>query len=90
MNTSQQEHSRLLTENHDDTLESPDLPEPYEDVQTLSRHPKYYRRIITVVCIANASVIAAFRVVYPFINQMVVELGIAKSSDSAGYYSGLF
>ncbi|CAE7155988.1 unnamed protein product [Rhizoctonia solani] len=90
MNTSQREYSRLSTENHDDTLEPLDLPEPYEAVQTLSRHPKYYRRIITVVCIANGSVIAAFRVVYPFINQMVVELGIAKDSDSAGYYSGIF
>ncbi|KAG9082912.1 hypothetical protein FS749_006477 [Ceratobasidium sp. UAMH 11750] len=35
-------------------------------------------------------VIGAFQVIYPFINQMIVELGIAKGADSAGYYSGVF
>ncbi|KAH7341592.1 major facilitator superfamily domain-containing protein [Rhizoctonia solani] len=91
MGPDQQEQSGLLAEDYDDDtyLESLNSPQPHEDAQTLSGHPKYYYRIISVLCIANATVIAAFQVVYPFINQMVVELGIAKDSDSAGYYSGL-
>ncbi|KAJ1307728.1 hypothetical protein OPQ81_001816 [Rhizoctonia solani] len=92
MSPDQQEQSGLLAEDYDgDTyLESPHSPQPYVDAPTPGGHPRYYYRIITVLCIANATVIAAFQVIYPFINQMVVELGIAKDSDSAGYYSGLF
>ncbi|CAE6530534.1 unnamed protein product [Rhizoctonia solani] len=92
MGPDRQEQSGLLVEDYDDDtyLESLDSHQPHEDAQTLGGHPKYYYRVISVLCITNATVIAAFQVVFPFINQMVVELGIAKDSDSAGYYSGLF
>ncbi|KAF8734117.1 MFS general substrate transporter, partial [Rhizoctonia solani] len=91
MNSDQQEQSGLLSEDYDGDayLESRDSPQPHEDNQALGGRSKDYYRIITILCIANAMVIASFQVVYPFINQMVVELGIAKDSDSAGYYSGL-
>ncbi|KDN48778.1 hypothetical protein RSAG8_02765, partial [Rhizoctonia solani AG-8 WAC10335] len=92
MDPDRQEQSGLLTEDYDDDtyVESLDSPQPHEDAQTPGGHSRYYYRIVTVLCIVNAAAIAAFQVVYPFINQMVVELGIAKDSDSAGYYSGLF
>ncbi|CAE6536237.1 unnamed protein product [Rhizoctonia solani] len=92
MSPDQQEQARLLAEDFDDDayLESQGSPQPQEDAQALGGHPKHYYRVSTILCIANAAVVASFHVVYPFINQMVVELGIAKDSDSAGYYSGLF
>ncbi|CAE6465928.1 unnamed protein product [Rhizoctonia solani] len=93
MNPDRQEQSGLLAEDYDDDhtyLQSPDSPQPHEDAQTPDGPPKHYYRLITVICVTIAAVITAFQVVYPFVNQMVVELGIAKDSDSAGYYSGLF
>ncbi|CEL55594.1 Protein ZINC INDUCED FACILITATOR 1 OS=Arabidopsis thaliana GN=ZIF1 PE=1 SV=2 [Rhizoctonia solani AG-1 IB] len=91
MTPDQQEQSGLLSEDYDGDayLEPQGSPQPHEDVQALGGRSKDYYKIVTVLCIANAMVIAAFQVIYPFINQMIVELGIAKDSDSAGYYSGL-
>ncbi|CUA68450.1 Putative inorganic phosphate transporter C8E4,01c [Schizosaccharomyces pombe 972h-] [Rhizoctonia solani] len=91
MDPGRQEQSGLLAEDYDDeALGSPHSPQPHEGAQARSGHPKYYYRTLVVLFVANGAVIAAFQVVYPFINQMVVELGIAKDPDSAGYYSGLF
>ncbi|CAE6478034.1 unnamed protein product [Rhizoctonia solani] len=93
MDLDRQEQSGLLAEDYDDDhtdLQSPDSPQPHEDGQISGGHPKHYYRLITVICVTIAAVITAFQVIYPFVNQMVVELGIAKDSDSAGYYSGLF
>ncbi|CAE6375511.1 unnamed protein product [Rhizoctonia solani] len=69
MSPDQQEQSGLLSEDYDaDTyLESRDSPQPHEDAQALGGRRQDYYRIITVLCIANATAIAAFQVIYPFI-----------------------
>ncbi|KAG9086426.1 hypothetical protein FRC07_013092, partial [Ceratobasidium sp. 392] len=90
MDNDDYERSGLLSEELDDNGER--APSPYsEDGETSKVASKGipYKQVAILV-LANAMVVAAFQVIYPFINQMLVELGIAKGIDSAGYYSGVF
>ena len=70
MDPDRHEQSGLLAEDYDDDtyLESLDSPQ-HEAAQTLDGHPKQYYRVISVLCITNASAIASFQVVYPFISE---------------------
>ncbi|KAG9098120.1 hypothetical protein FRC06_006792 [Ceratobasidium sp. 370] len=84
------EQSGLLSEEPDDHQER--TPSPFSDGEETTRPTSKavpYKQV-GVLVFANAMVITAFQVIYPFINQMIVELGIAKGADSAGYYSGVF
>jgi hypothetical protein len=81
MTPDQQEQSGLLSEDYDGNayLEPQGSPQPHEDVQALGGRSKDYYKIVTVLCIANAMVIAAFQVIYPFISECVYTLSAASS-----------
>ncbi|KAG8693248.1 hypothetical protein FRC09_010632, partial [Ceratobasidium sp. 395] len=89
MNNGDYERSGLLSE-EDDHRER--TPSPYlDDEENIGPTGKTvpYKQV-GILVFANAMVITAFQVIYPFVNQMLVELGVAKGADSAGYYSGVF
>ncbi|QRV89618.1 major facilitator superfamily transporter [Ceratobasidium sp. AG-Ba] len=86
MDNDEHERHGLLSEEPDDQQE--ETPVRDEVAKSTGKAIPYKQAGILVF--ANAMVITAFQVIYPFINQMMVELGIAKGIDSAGYYSGVF
>ncbi|QRV74928.1 major facilitator superfamily transporter [Ceratobasidium sp. AG-Ba] len=86
MDNDEHERHGLLSEEPDDQQQ--ETPVRDEVAKSTGKAIPYKQAGILVF--ANAMVITAFQVIYPFINQMMVELGIAKGIDSAGYYSGVF
>ncbi|KAF8604637.1 MFS general substrate transporter [Ceratobasidium sp. AG-I] len=93
MSTDIQERSGLLSEEPDDETylnETRNSSRVFDHDTANAIRTAFPYRTVGIIVFSNAMVITSFHVIYPFINQMVVELGIAKSQDSAGYYSGLF
>ncbi|QRW03203.1 major facilitator superfamily transporter [Ceratobasidium sp. AG-Ba] len=90
MNNDSHDYLGLSSEDPDSSPFGKTSCQPLEDEDTGFPATKFPYGQVGILVFSNAMVVSAFQVVYPFINQMIVELGIAKSVDSAGYYSGIF
>lgn len=57
-------------------------------IRTLSPTPVPWRAVI-VIFMLNAVQPLAYELVFPFINQMILEIGVVDDPESVGYYSGI-
>ncbi|CAE6364898.1 unnamed protein product [Rhizoctonia solani] len=66
-----------------------DHDQPNDDgaAQKLKRTPLPLKQLV-VLCLMRFSEPVSFSVIFPFVNQMIEELGVTKDPKAIGYYSG--
>jgi hypothetical protein len=69
---------------------------PNEDTEStplLQKHQKPItplpRLQLSIICLVRTVEPIAFQVIFPFINQMLLDVGAAKDQDSVGYPAGI-
>ncbi|KAL5524633.1 hypothetical protein ACEPAF_9773 [Sanghuangporus sanghuang] len=89
------ERTRLFDELTDDTYIS-DEEEPFSPASSsatlclkTSKLTPFPWRAVSVILVLNAVQPLTFELVFPFINQMVLDVGVVDDPERVGYYSGV-